>query len=210
MVKRSILHEELEISRTGDELVIRGRRKHLITGVVLVCLLVPFSLAIAVQNIIGSSQSPAIWARPVGDGIACAVFVSVDLLGFCVVPIWGLVYARKRRRPWVFDLRSGELARCDQRWPLAGFTAVVVNVHHRERFFRGEWADVVLHSGEDRTLRVERFHVGPRGGLFERSLEQVTDTATDLATVIGMFLQLPARLPARENQGFEIVLPPGA
>ena len=128
---------ELDITQTADELVIRGRRTEVVVGAVLVCLLVPFSLAIAYQDIVGTSEQPAIWNRT-GDRVALSVFILLELLAFGVAPILlCLMSLRKRRRPWVFNRRSGQLTWFDQRWPLAELTAVEVDVRRGKGFFRG-------------------------------------------------------------------------
>jgi hypothetical protein len=189
---------DLEVSQAADELVIRGRRKHVIVAVVLACLLVPFSLAIAWQNTVGTAGVPALWDRSPDDQIFGYVAVLITLLAFGVLPIVAcVVLTRKRRRPWVFDRSRGQLTRSDQSWPLAEMTAVTVDVRRGKGFLRGatpESAGVLLQLNALRSVEITRFHASR--GKAAVPIEHCVRDATDLANVVGDFLRVPVQLPA--------------
>src|ERR1700722_1492013 len=111
---------DLEISQSGDELVIRGRRMAVVVSVIGVFLLVSFSLVIAFKNIFGTAQQAAIWDRPAGDRIFVLVFILGMVLPFAVFPIvMFIVHLRKRRRAWVFSRQRRQLTRLHQCWSLS-------------------------------------------------------------------------------------------
>ena len=192
---------DLDIAQTADELVIRGRRKDVVLWVILACLLVPFSLGIVYQNVVGTADAPAVWTRPGGDQNFIVVALFHVVLAFAAAPVAVCIACvRKRRRPWVFSRPSGRLTRAGQSWPLADLTAVAVDV--RRGRLRGGSAGVLLHFGDAATLEVARYHEGKN-----THVQVCVRQATDLANVVAGFLQLTVRHPPPANQGFEVVLP---
>jgi len=208
MVKTRIVSDR-EILQTPDELVIRGRRKDVVVSVALACVLLPFALGFAYQNIVGTANVEAIWRRPVGDQIFVAAVFLIGELFLAAMPIVFLVAStRRRRRRWVFDRQAGQLTRLDQRWPLAALRDVEVEVV-RGRLGSGS-AAVILHVGDaptdaptnTATVELARYHSGKHS-----PLESCIREASDLANVVGSFLKLPVRHPPPADRGFEVVLP---
>jgi hypothetical protein len=197
MPTQRTLHD-LEISQTPDQLVIRGRKLAVVASVAAVVLLVPFSLSIAYTGIMGNAQFPAIWNRPPGDRVAVSLIMLVMDLPFAIVPIaLCAMFTRRRRRPWAFDRRQGQLTRLTQSWPLAGLTDVAVEV--------GKWnnfASVVLHFQNLDPLEIARFPSGKNVTIHSRVV-----LAGSLASTIGDFLQVPVRHPTPRGRGFEVVTP---
>jgi len=164
-------------------------------------LLVPFSLAMAYQNIVGTSGLPPIWARPTGDKIAILLLILFLVLPWAFGPVLlSIWYLQKRRRCWLFDRPRGQLTRGDQRWPLADVADVAIDVQ------RSNWkygrAGVVLNFRDKNQLEIARFHAGKNV-----SLESRIALAEELAGIVAEFLQLPLRHPPPPNQGFDVVLP---
>src|SRR5690242_5589601 len=176
MTKRRTL-SDLEISQTVDELVIRARRMSVVVSMIAVFLLVPFSLFIAHQNIVGTADVPPIWDRPTEDRVFVLSAILILVLPWAIGPIaiW-LMYLRKRRRAWVFSRTRGRLTRSDQSWPLAGLTAVAVDV--RRPTLTTPSARVMLHWGDADSLEIARYYGsgGPKGF----SLESRFDVAIQL------------------------------
>jgi hypothetical protein len=175
---------DLEILRTEDRLMIRGRRLAVVLSLIGVLVCGSFSLSLAYKNIVGSDGFPPLWDRPPGgDRNVAIVFIVIALLFFFVTPVALFVmYLRRHFRPWIFDRQSGKLIHGNRSWPLANLTTVLVDV----RPSTGK-AGVVLHLGEARTLGIAWFHGGGKGP----PLSSRIPIAEDLAKTIGEFIRVP-------------------
>jgi hypothetical protein len=195
---------DLEISQTGDQLVIRGRRMAVVVSFCFAVGLVAFACAIAYQNVVGNADVPPLRDR--GDWVAILVLIAFVLFAFGLTPIVIFIaFLRKRRRRWVFDRALGQLTRGDRHWPLGDLTEVAVEAKRGRTRYHKQSAAVVLHFRDSQTLQLARYDAsgGPKG----YSLENRIDVAESLANVIGEFLALRVRQALPINPGFEVVTP---
>jgi hypothetical protein len=201
MTRRRTL-ADLEISQTGDQLVIRGRRMAVVVSFCFAIAFVALAVGIAYQNTVGTADVPALRNR--ADQAAALVLIAFVLFAFGLTPIVIFIaFLRKRRRRWVFDRALGQLTRGDRHWSLADLTEVAVDVKRGRTSYHKQSAAVVLHFRDSQTLQLARYDAsgGPKG----YSLENRIDAAESLAHVIGEFLALPVRHALPTNPGFEVV-----